>query len=147
MPKLELHFGWIGGNAIGGGSVCTCSRADLSSSLSVVGAVHMQSCQSARGAVNSSSPLVDGAPISSIQWHPVAVLLPTSFFANSASLLVDGAPGSSNLAVLVSVLATDVIEKSQGIKSSSAPMAVLPSDFPAAVPALAIDRCFFRMGS
>ena len=77
-----------------------------------------------------------------IQWHQVAV----SLFANSASPLVDGAPGSSNPAALVSFLATDVIEKSQGRGSSSAPMAVLHSDF-AAVPALAIDRCFFRMGS
>jgi hypothetical protein len=87
-------------------SVSTCSRADLSNNLSVVGAVHLQTCQSVRGAVNSASPLVDGAP------------------------------GSSNPAALVSVLATVVIEKSQGIKSSSAPMAVLPSGFPAAVPAL-----------
>ena len=42
----------------------------------------------------------------------------------SASPLVDGAPGSSNPAALLSVLATDVIEKSQGMESSSAPIAV-----------------------
>jgi hypothetical protein len=107
----------------------------LSSSLSVVDAVHLQSCQSARGAVNSASPLIDGAPNSS------------NSVANSASPLVDCAPGSSNPAALVPVLATDVIEKSQGMESSSTPMAVLPSGFPIAVPVLAIDRCFFRMGS
>ena len=61
--------------------------------------------------------------------------------------MVDGAPVSSNPVALVSVLANDVIETSQGMESSSASMAVLPSGFPAAVLALAIDRCFSRMGS
>ena len=41
---------------------------------------------------------------------------------------------------LVSVLENDVIEKSQGMESSSASMAVLLSGFPAAVFVLAIDR-------
>lgn len=57
------------------------------------------------------------------------------FLINYASPLVDGAPISSNSvasADLASAFATDVIEKSQDLESSSAPMAVLPSDFPAA---------------
>ncbi len=43
-------------------------------------------------------------------------------------------------------LANDGIEKSQGMGFSSASMAVLPGGFPASVPALAVDRCFLRMG-
>ena len=43
--------------------------------------------------------------------------------------MVDGAPVSSNPVALVSVLANDVIETSQGMESSSASMAVLPSGF------------------
>ncbi len=57
-----------------------------------------------------------------------------SFWVNSASPLVDSAPISSHSVALVYVLATDVIEKSQGMESSSTSMAFLPSGFPAAVP-------------
>jgi hypothetical protein len=63
-----------------------------------------------------------------------------SFLVNSASPLVYSAPISSHSVALVYVLATDVIEKSQDMESSSAPMAFLPSGFPAAVPGTSYRR-------